>query len=205
MTSEDLKPLRLPMALWVFIASVMGGAIYYTDSLAKKAGMALDRSKAELRSAQTRMQQSGTEKDIIVKYVDKYRDLQKAGFAGEEQRINWLDALRNANAKVDLFGVNYQINVQQPYPYAQQFDPGPVRLMESVMELDLALLHEGDLPRFFDELRQQRAGIFHINSCELRRTSNSATLSNQANVNASCKISWLTAMPGSTSGTGGVR
>jgi len=205
MTADDLKPLRLPIALWVVISCVMGGAVYYTDMLAKKSSAELERRKNDLRAAQTRMQQSGTEKDIIVQYAGKYRDLQNAGFAGEEQRINWLDALRAANTGTDLFGVNYQISAQQPYAYAQQFDPGTVKLMESVMELDMNLLHEGDLLRFFEALRAQRVGLFHINSCELRQINPSPTLRNQANVSADCKISWLTALPDKGVVPGGAR
>lgn len=205
MTADDLKPLRMPIGLWVVITCLMGGAVYYTDMLAKKSSVELERKKTELRTAQSRMQQSGSEKDIIVQYVGKYRELQKTGFAGEEQRINWLDALRAANAGTDLFGVNYQINAQKPYAYAQQFDTGTVKLMESVMELDLNLLHEGDLLRFFEALRAQRVGLFHINSCELRQINPSPALRNQANVSADCKISWLTALPGQSALPAGAR
>ena len=150
MNNEELKALRIPLAVLVTVIALAAGAVYYTDLLAKKAAVALTQQKGGFQTAQSRMRQSGDEKNTIVQYVDKYRDLEKTGFAGEEQRINWLDALRLANTRAELFGVNYQIGVQHPYPYAGEFDPGSIALQESIMELDMRLLHEGDLLRFLD-------------------------------------------------------
>ena len=196
MNNEELKALRIPLAVLVTAIALAAGAVYYTDLLAKKAAVVLTQQKSEFQTAQSRMRQSGDEKSTIVQYVDKYRDLEKTGFAGEEQRINWLDALRNANTRAELFGVNYQIGIQHPYPYAGEFDPGSISLQESIMELDMRLLHEGDLLRFLDELRAQKVGLFHVRECTLLRTDRTETLRNQPNLNAQCDLVWITARPG---------
>ncbi len=195
MNNDELKALRTPLAVLVTVVALAGGAVYYTDLLAKQATTDLTRQKGVFQTAQTRMRQSGDEKETIVKYVDAYRDLEKSGFAGEEQRINWLDALRNANARAELFGISYQIGVQHPYPNAAEFDPGSIALQESIMELDMRLMHEGDLLRFFDELRAQKAGLFHVKECTLIRTDRSETMNNQPYLNAQCDLAWITARP----------
>lgn len=196
MNAEELKALRIPIGVLIAMLAIAAAAVFFTDKMAKQAAVALTQQKGQLQSAQSRMRQSGDEKDTIVQYVDKYRELEKAGFAGEEQRINWLDALRSANARAELFGVGYQIGVQHPYPYALEFDPGSVSLQESIMELDMRLLHEGDLARFFDELRAQRTGLFQVKSCTLQRTDRTEILRNQAYINARCDLAWITARPG---------
>ncbi len=198
MNNDELKALRTPLAVLVTVVALAGAAVYYTDLLAKKATTDLTRQKGVFQAAQTRMRQSGDEKETIVKYVDAYRDLEKSGFAGEEQRINWLDALRNANARAELFGVSYQIGIQHAYPYAAELDPGTISLQESIMELDMRLLHEGDLLRFVEELRAQQAGLFHIRDCTLIRTDRSDTLRNQPYINAKCDLAWITARPGAS-------
>ena len=195
MTGEDLKVLRLPLAVLSAALLAAGAAGYYTHTLVEQAGASLARQKSELQAAQTRMRQSGDERDTIVKYVDRYRELERLGFAGEEQRINWLDALRHANAEAGLFGISYQIGTQHSYPHAAELDPGAINLLESVMELDLGLLHEGDLGRFLEALRAQRVGLFHVRKCTLTRTDRSETLRNQANLNAKCDLAWITARP----------
>jgi len=193
MNSEDLKALRAPLAVLVTMIALAGGAVYYTDMLTKIAATDLTRQKGLLQTAQSRMRQSGDEKDTIVKYVEAYRELEKSGFAGEEQRINWLDALRNANTSAELFGVSYQIGVQHPYPNAGEFDTGSITLQESIMELDMRLMHEGDLLRFLDELRAQKVGLFDVKECTLIRTDRSDTLRNSPYLNAQCDLVWITA------------
>lgn len=196
MNAEELKALRVPLVLLLVVIAAAAGAIYYTDLLRKQAQTTLVRAQAQLREAQTRMQRSGDEKFIIVQYVDKYRQLENAGFIGEEQRINWIDAMRNANARTDLFGVSYEIGAQQPYAHAAELAPGSIALKQSRMKLDFRLLHEGDLLRFFDALREQGAGLFHLDQCTLRRTDPGTTLRYQPNIAANCELAWITATPG---------
>lgn len=200
MNTEELKALRVPLILLLVVIAAAAGAIYYTDLLRKQAQTTLVRAQAQLREAQTRMQRSGDEKTIIVQYVDKYRQLETAGFIGEEQRINWIDAMRNANARTDLFGVSYEIGAQQPYAHAAELAPGSIALKQSRMKLDFRLLHEGDLLRFFDALREQGAGLFHLDQCTLRRTETGTPLRYQPNIAANCELAWITATPDATPG-----
>jgi len=67
MNSEDIKALRTPLAVQVAIIALAGGAVYYTDKLAKAAVSDLTRQKGGLQTAQSRMRQSGDEKDTTGK------------------------------------------------------------------------------------------------------------------------------------------
>ncbi len=200
MNGEELKALRGPLILLAVIIAAAAGAIYYTDLQRKQTQNALVRQEAQWREAQTRMQRSGDEKGIIVQYVDRYHRLQATGFIGEEQRINWIDALRSANASVDLFGVSYDIGAQQPYAHAAELAPGAIALHQSRMKLDFRLLHEADLLRFFDALREQNAGLFHLDQCTLRRTNPGNALRYQPNIAANCELAWITATPDAAPG-----
>jgi hypothetical protein len=108
--------------------------------------------------------------------------------------------MRNANARTDLFGVSYEIGAQQPYAHAAELAPGSIALKQSRMKLDFRLLHEGDLLRFFDALREQGAGLFHLDQCTLRRTDTGTTLRYQPNIAANCELAWITATPDATPG-----
>lgn len=206
MKAEDLKALRIPLLVLAVTALVVGGTVYYTTQLLQQAQVALARQTGQLREAQTRMQRSGDEKVIIVKYVDRYRQLQDAGFIGDEQRINWLDALRKANERTDLFGVNYEIGIQQDYPYGADLDRGRMTLRQSVMRVEFRLLHELDLLRFFDALRKQGIGIFHVDRCTMRRTDLTSTaVRYQPNITANCQLAWITATPEAQAAPAGAR
>jgi len=192
MNQSDLQALRTP--LLALLAVLVAGAlvIYFTAQLMAAEHQQLVQQQSQLKQAQVRLQKSGDEKDIIVRYLDRYRPLESTGFVGEEQRINWLDGLRLANQQADLFGVDYQIGVQKPYPFAAEFNPGQLALNQSLMQLRFRLLHEGDLLRFFDALARQGGGVFTVDQCMLRRIDTRGVIRFQPNVSADCELSWIT-------------
>lgn len=196
MNQADLQALRNPLLVLLAVLLVAAVAIYTTEQLTVSAQRQLRQQQNQLKEARTRLQKSGDEKDIIVRHLDGFRQLQRTGFVGEEQRINWLDSLRLTNQQADLFGVDYQIGVQKPYQYAAAFGPGQIDLNQSVMRLRFRLLHEEDMMRFFNILARQSAGIFTIDQCSMRRIDTGGVIRYQPNVTAECELSWITARVG---------
>lgn len=193
MTRADFKAVRNPLLALGAILVLAAGAVYSTNQLALGARRDLAQQETQLKDARTRLLRSGDEKDLIVRYLGAYQQLQKQGFAGEEQRINWLDALRQTNQQADLFGVDYDIGTQKAYPFAAALNPGPIQLRESVMRLRFRLLHEEDLPRFLDLLSRQGAGIYAVDQCSLKRVDRPGVIRYQPNLAAECELAWITA------------
>ena len=195
MNAGDLKALRAPALLLFGVVLAAVAAVYYTDGLLQHARRQLAQREALLKEARTRLYQSGGEREVITRYLGRYQQLQRLGFVGEEQRINWLEGLRVANQRTELFGVDYQISEQRAYPYASEFSPGQIVLNHSVMKLRFRLLHEEDLTRFFNVLTQAGAGVFSIDECTLKRVDSSGATRYQPNLAAECELSWITAQP----------
>jgi hypothetical protein len=196
MNQEDLQALRSPLLALVIVLVIGASAIYYSDRLKGVARQQLTQQQGQLKEASTRVQRSGDEKDIIIRYLDSYRQLERAGFVGDEQRINWLDGLRLANQQADLFGVEYQIGIQAPYAHAAGLNPGQISLNQSVMRLQFRLLHEMDLTRFLSALASRGGGIFSVDQCVMRRIDTRGVIRYQPNVTAECELSWITAKVG---------
>ena len=195
MTPADLRAIRNP-SLALLAVIVSAAAIYYTERLAVGAHQQLTQQQVQLREARTRLQKSGDEKEIIVQYLGGYQQLQRRGFAGDEQRINWLDGLRLTNQQADLFGVDYDISSQKPYPYAADLNPGQIQLNQSVMKLRFRLLHEEDLMRFLSLLARQGAGIYTVDQCLVKRLDTGGAIRYQPNLSAECELAWITAKVG---------
>lgn len=193
MTQADLQALKNPLLVLLAVLVAAAATIYFTDQLTVSARRQLAQQQSQLKEARTRLQKSGDEKDIIIRYLQGFRRLQLSGFVGEEQRINWLDGLRLTNQQADLFGVDYQIGAQKPYPYAAEFNPGQLELNQSLMRLRFRLLHEEDMMRFFSILAGQNAGIFTVDQCDMRRIDTGGVIRYQPNVTAECELSWITA------------
>jgi hypothetical protein len=193
MTQADLKAIRNPSLALLAVLAVAAFAVYYTDRLAVAARQQFAHQQTQLKDARTRLQKSGDEKEVIVKYLGTFQQLQKRGFVGEEQRINWLDGLRLTNQQADLFGVDYDISSQKPYPYAADLNPGDIRLNQSLMKLRFRLLHEEDLMRFLDTLSRQGAGIYTVDQCTMKRLDIGTAVRYQPNISAECDLAWITA------------
>lgn len=213
------RALTLPLIVLMAVLLAVAGALNFSLNTLQAARQQFGAQQAQLREAQTRVYQSGAEKERIVRYLPGYQQLAALGFVGEEQRINWLNALRVVNQKGGWFGVDYEISPRRPYiapivpivpppllpPPASPSSPSPplatgtMHVMQSVMKLRFQLLHEEDLPAFFDLLSKQQAGLFLLDQCTLRRTAGSAapapTLRFQPNLAADCQVSWITAQP----------
>ena len=198
MNQADLQALKNPLIVVAAVALLGALAVYYSSRLMIAGRQQLAQQQDQLKDARTRLQKSGHEKDIIVRYLDGFRQLERTGFVGDEQRINWLDGLRLANQQADLFGVDYQIEAQRPFAYAAEFSPGPLALSQSVMRVRFRLLHEGDLDRFLDSLARQGAGIFAVDQCQLRRIDTRGVIRYQPNVTADCNLSWITVRVGAS-------
>jgi hypothetical protein len=185
--------LVLPLlALLAALAAGVGLVKTTADRVASARG-ALETQRAQLREAQLRVQKSGTERDLIERYLPDYNKLSALGFVGEEQRINWLDALRTANQKGGLFGINYDIAAKKPFPHAGVFGAGPISVVQSAMKLRFQMLHEEDLQNLLAKLSQQNAGVFIVNRCSLRRVGTAFAVRFQPNMTAECELGWITA------------
>ncbi len=187
--------LILPSLMLLAVIVATAWAIKFSSDQSGAAQRKLTAQQALLREAQSRVQKSGAEKELIARYLPDYQKLGALGFVGEEQRINWLDALRNANQISALFGINYDIAVRQAYTHAALLAPGQMNVMQSVMKLRVSLLHEEDLPRFLDVLAAQKVGVFLVDQCTLRRTASIQFARFQPNMNAECQLAWITAQP----------
>lgn len=186
------KRLWLPVGVLGIVLAFAIVMVMRSHSALEAAQARLKQQQSVLQAEQQRVHKADDEKKIIQRYRDAYVVLQRQGFIGAEQRINWIDALRNANFALKLFGIDYSIGAQQAYTEAASV-PGALQLRESHMRLGLKLLHEEDLLRFFDYLARQQVGVFHPLSCTLTRLEGVAKPSVAANVEATCEIAWITA------------
>jgi hypothetical protein len=193
LTSKDFRAMRMPvLALAIALAASFTMVAFSSNQRSQSEKQYRDHVAA-LQEARTRYQRSGEERETVMHYVQAYRQLEKIGFVGAEQRLNWVESLRAADAQAGLFGVDYQLSAQEPFPYVAKDNPVGDRVKHSRMRLSFGVLHEGDLTRLFRALSAQQPGLFTLNSCSLDRAGRQgAPLPRQANLSAECELSWLT-------------
>jgi hypothetical protein len=198
---QDLQKLQTPLlilaAVIIAVISLFGAAQYYNQNQE----LALQNQQNLLNAARQRYQLSGAEKDMIVEYLPKYQMLISKGFVGEEQRIEWVEHLREQHKTQKLFGIKYSISPQEKYTPVFAANLGGFTLNRSVMKLDLDMLHEGDLLQLIEALTSSNSAPFILRDCEIVRLNPASQMSNQliANLHAQCELDWLTLREPATS------
>lgn len=184
------KILILP--LLALSASLLAGGllVYGTHVKLAKAHRELAHQQSLLQLANQRFAKADEEKKAILQYLNDYQVLQQEGFVGDEQRLAWVDALRETNDSLKLFGVEYQISQQGPSPI--RLDTGNFQLQQSAMKLNFDLLQEEDLIHFFNQLSQYKAGLFMVNGCTVeRRATTGFTARFEPKLHAECELNWF--------------
>lgn len=192
LTRQDWRLLRIPIICLGLAIILMTLLVSYVESRAKVAEQALQTKQSQLLQARQRYQTSGQEKQVIAQYLPIYQQLIADGFIGEERRIEWVDSLRNIHQQDKLFTINYSIGTQEDYKPSFALNTGTFSLHRSVMKLELAMLHEGDILNLLQSLDTQQTAPFILRQCEIKRLGDIKTTTLTANMQASCELDWLT-------------
>ena len=193
---RDIPALGQPLIVFGAILALGAAGIVYTGKLIKQGRADLAAAQVQLKEANERVARSGEEVDTLRRYIGPYQQLERLGIVGEEQRLNWIDALRVANIDAQLYGVDYEVGSQMPYSFAEEVNAGGLAVQQSMMKVKLGLLYETDLLTFFRVLAQQNVGAFAVNQCSLQRlTSDVSKPLNQPTLRAECDVAWVTIPP----------
>lgn len=190
--ARDWQKLQFPTLFLGLVLIIVSLLVWFTGSQETLIQQGLSKQESQLRQAKKRYQDSGAEKEAIIKYLPAYHRLIEQGFIGEERRIEWIDELRNINQQFKLFGINYAIDTQEDFKLAFKHDTGKFILHRSVMKIDLALLHEGDLMTIFSALGSKNFAPFMVRECVISRIGGGIKNKFLPNLDAQCELDWLT-------------
>ena len=117
-----------------------------------------------------------------------FSGLQARGVIGEEQRLEWVELLKTIRDRRRLLDLQYEIAPQRALDAA----PGSAfTFYASTMKIQLKLLHEEDLTRLLDDLRQQARALIQVKSCTVSRLPRGSA-DGTAQLLADCQIDWIT-------------
>lgn len=128
---------------------------------------------------------------LVERYHQRYKALQEGGFVGRERRLDWITTIRKAALELELPNVSYSIEPQREVvkPVGPTSADANVQIRLSQLELELTLVHELDMLRFFDRLQLEAPGLTKVDQCELMRQSDSdGELVADANILARCSL-----------------
>jgi multidrug resistance efflux pump len=189
---QNLKTARLAL-LALLLACVLGGVLLRSAWQARQAAQQqLTQLQMALNEAQRKLALSGTEKDLIQRYLDAYHALQQRGFIADDQRLAWRDALDQARRSLNIADLKFSIGPQQPYSGALKLDTGDQLLREAKLNFSAQLLQENQLAQLITRLAAQPHGIFGVRDCTVQRTSLQAPTDTTPQLQTQCTFAWYT-------------
>jgi hypothetical protein len=185
---RDLSRLRgslFALALMLALGTV---AIVFSRETIVAARTALSTARAEGLDIAGKLRRIRGEEDEIRQKAMLFRRLQARGMIGGEQRLEWIELLRDIRDRLRLIEVRYEFAPQ----HALDGDrAGGFGLYASTMKLQARLLHEEDLTRLLGELRRRAPALIQVKHCEVARRKDVGDAL-QGLLQADCLIDWIT-------------
>jgi hypothetical protein len=193
LTQNDWRKLRFPIIGLGLAMIAVGLLASFADQYRSKQKLALVEQQGLYNKARQKFESSGLEKETIIQYLPEYNTLLSDGFIGEERRIEWIERLRQIHSQYNLFSIDYSIGQQEKYTPSFVANMGNHVMNRSVMELQLDMLHEGDLINLLQDLHENTPP-FMVRECEITRPIGAEVNTKKvaANLKADCEIDWIT-------------
>jgi hypothetical protein len=173
----DLKQLRLPFAAALLLAGLGIAALLYSQSKLGEARMLQKAGQDRLLAVRGRLAKVSEEEQEIRNNLVEFKQFTDKGMTGEEKRLEWIENLAEIRQRRRLFEVRYNLERQRAVDYpgipANQ-KGGEAIFLANRMNLELQLLHEGDLLNFLADLGATSPTFPALRSCTIARIEGAA-------------------------------
>jgi hypothetical protein len=188
----DWSILKGPLIIFsiclVVVISLIGTSYYFNINLNKE----YKRNKNIFQSISRRYLDVDQEEKLLRDYYPKFVKLYNKGIIGREKRLNWIESLRQAGEKAQLPSLNYSISSQEEHIPEYSINYSGYTLYRSSMQLNLGLLHEGDLFKLLNYINRIADGTYTISECTFSMNGKDVQFEKtHVNVSASCLLYWI--------------
>lgn len=187
----DLRKLQSSILAAALMTAAGGTALYVSYDAREAAERARLVVTAQLEEADGKLRRVRQEESEVKEKSIVFTRLQERGIIGDEQRLDWVELLKEIRDKHRLIDLQYEISPQR----LLDGNPGDdFAFFASAMKVQLKLLHEEDLTRLLDDLRRQGKALIRVTGCRVERlpANGDDRASGRAQLSAECEIDWLT-------------
>ncbi|MBL8366469.1 MAG: hypothetical protein JNM54_00910 [Candidatus Accumulibacter sp.] len=187
----DFRKLQASAFAGILMVAAGGLALYVAFDARKSAEQARAHIAAQFAEADGKLKQVRDEESEVKQKSIVFNTLRERGIIGNEQRLDWVELLKDIRDKHRLIDLRYEIAPQRMLDGQVGND---FVVFASSMRLELKLLHEEDLTRLLDDLQRQAKALIRVKSCRIERlpATGDERGGGRANLMADCEIEWLT-------------
>jgi hypothetical protein len=191
-SAQELRKLALPLAMLVALLAAGAGLIFWTQHELRVAEQQLAGERSERSQAREKLTRIAEEEKEVNDKLAVYLRLKSLHILGDEQRLEWADAMTRIRTGRELLDLRYIVE-RQRLLVSMPGKPANVDFFASTMKVDIALLHEGDLLAFLRDLRDSGNAFYSVKRCQITRTGQAGSGSNIVpRLRAECDIDLIT-------------
>lgn len=193
-TARELRLLALPLLACLALLGAGAALVSWTQDKQRAAARELETVRAEGAQARERLMRIAEEEREVKDKLEVYVRLKRLGIIGEERRLEWADAMTRIRTQRELPDLRYRVERQRQISSVAG-KPAGVDFFASAMKVSLALLHEGDLFAFLQDLRVSGNAYYAVKNCSMSRTGLASSGGGLApRLHAECEIDLITIM-----------
>jgi hypothetical protein len=191
-SAQELRQLALPLLGCLLLVGAGAALVVWSQERQVAEARALATVRAERAQASQRLMRIAEEEKEVKEKLEVYRQLQDLGILGAERRLEWADAMTRIRTQLELPDLRYRVE-RQRLLNSVAGKPAAVDFYASTMRVELALLHEGDLFGFLEDLRASGNAYYAVRRCSLTRAGQFAAAARLApRLRAECEIDLIT-------------
>jgi len=169
LSRDELKRLIVPLVVGLAALGAGLALLAFANQMRTHAAVDLDLARQSRQQNAARLERIAEEEREVREKADLYRRLKQLHILGEENRLEWADAIARIRKQRELLDLRYMID-RQKLLVSVPGNPANVDFFSSTMKVDLALLHEEDLLRFVSDLRASGNAYYSVRRCDGERT-----------------------------------
>lgn len=190
---SDFARIQISLAAAVAMIAAGLGISWLADQQVRSYTQTKIAATGQLNEYEGKLKQVRAEEAEIKQKSALYSNLRARGIIGDEQRLDWVELIKEIKESRKLLDVQYEFSPQQalelPALAGYSFKSSP-------MKLQMKLLHEGDLLNFIGDLRKHAKAYIRVRSCNVARIQRTAVPAGDAALLlADCQLDWITILP----------
>lgn len=190
LSSADIPRLQLSLLAALLMIALGAAGVHLTLKSSRVAKIEQAAAQKERNEFDGKLKRVRGEEAEIKQKSAVFNTLQARGVIGDEQRLEWVELLKTIGDRRRLLDLQYEIAPQRALDAAA---PGSaLAFYASATKVQLKLLHEEDLTRLLDDLRQQARALIQIRNCSVSRLPRGGDAAGHAQLQADCQIDWIT-------------
>jgi len=166
---DDLRRLRGPIAFAAGAVVVGLVCLFLADAYRDSATKTRAGTRASRVAAQERVLRVSEEEREIRENLIDYERMREQGMLGDQNRLDWIEAISRIKNNRKLFEIKYNIEAQRQLDYAGVVPGAGAEFVVSRMRLDMLLLHENDLLDFLSDLQAAKRAYVSVRQCMVTR------------------------------------